>query len=347
MAGPVRLSDVVIPEVYNTYQALNTPELTQFWQAGLVESNPLLDGIARAGGTTAVLPFWKDLDSSEEPDMSNDDPADKAVPGKVGTGRMECRKAFMHKSYSSMDLIKELAGAEPLQHIANRFGTWWTRQYQRRLIATTLGIMRDNVASNGSDMTVDISAMSAGAAIFNGDAVVDAAATMGDAQGAFSAIAVHSAVRTRMVKSDSIVTIQDSKTGLLIEFYKEMRVIVDDSMPVISGTGADRVFLSVLIGSGAFGYGGVTGHAFALGEGTPKNPSYIIRDEQAGNGGGEEIIGERKTTILHPQGFTWVEASTPAMAEFSPVLADLGLAAHWDRVVDRKQAPFAFLLSKA
>jgi hypothetical protein len=344
MAGPVRLSDVVIPEVYNTYQALNTPELTAFWQAGLVEQNALLDGIAQSGGKTAVLPFWKDLDSSEEPDMSNDDPADKATPGKVGTGQMECRKAFMHKSYSSMDLIKELAGAEPIQHIRNRFGTYWARQYQKRLIATTLGVMRSNVAQNASDMTVDISAVGDG--IFNGDAVIDAAATMGDALGNFSAIAVHSAVRTRMVKNREIVTIPDNETGVNIQYYKEMRVIVDDSMPVVSGTGVNRVFLSVLIGSGAFGYGGQSGHAFALGEGTPKKPSYVVREEDAGNGGGEEIIGERKTTILHPQGFTWVESGA-ALAEFSPTNADLALAAHWTRVVDRKQAPFAFLLSKA
>lgn len=349
MAGPVRLSDAVIPEVYLTYQALNTPELTEIWQSGLVASNPLLDGIARTGGKTAVIPFWKDIDSSIEPNMSNDDPTDFATPEKIGSGQMQCRKAFMNKSFSSMDLIVELAGDEPMTHIRNRFGTYWMRQWQRRAIATLLGLYRSNVANNAGDMTVDISAATAPAdQIFNADAVIDANGTLGDASGRLSVIMVHSAVRTRMLKNNEIVYIQDSVTGLNIPTYKGLRVIVDDAMPIISGTGTARVFLSVIMGGSAFGYGGVDGHAFALGEGIPKTPMWVHREEQAGNGGGEEMIGERKTQILHPNGFTWIEGTgADAPTEFSPVLADLGAAKHWGRVVDRKQAPFAFLVSKA
>lgn len=345
MAGPVRLSDAVIPAVYLTYQALNTPELTSIWQSGLVATNPVLNGIARSGGTTAIIPFWKDIDSSIEPNMSNDDPEDLATPEKIGSGQMQCRKAFMNKSFSSMDLIVELAGSEPMTHIRNRFGTYWTRQWQRRAIATLTGLYRLNVASNASDMTIDISAETAPAdQIFNADAVIDASGTMGDAAGSFTAIMVHSQIRQRMLKNNEIVTIQDSVTGLLIELYKGLRVIVDDAMPVLSGTGTNRVYLSVIAGGGAFGYGGVEGHAFALGEGIPKTAAWVTNEEQAGNGGGMEIIGERKTQILHPNGFTWIEGT---LTEFSPVLSDLSAAAHWGRVVDRKQAPFAFLVSKA
>jgi hypothetical protein len=346
----VRLSDAVIPEVYLTYQALNTPELTAFWQAGLVVRNDMMDTIARNGGKEATLPFWNDLDSSIEPNMSNDDPDDKATPNKVGSGQMKCRKAFMNQGYSSMDLIVELAGSDPMQHIRNRFGTYWARQYQRRLIASLRGVMADNIANDNSDMTIDISAEAGNAAIFNADAVIDAAGTMGDAQmngGRFSAIAVHSKIHTRMVKNNEIVTIQDSVTGLFIPTYKEMRVIVDDALVI--GSGASAVYFSVLIGAGFFGYGSQLGNLFAEGEGIPRTPVAIERDERAGNGGGEETIWERKTTILHPQGFSWTDAegTADALTEFSPTLADLIKAAHWNRVVQRKQAPVAFLLSKA
>lgn len=348
MAGPVRLSDVVIPEVYMTYQALNTPELTAIFQSGIIATNDLLNGIARSGGTTAVVPFWQDLDSSLEPDMTNDDPADFATPDKVGTGQMKCRKAFMHKAWASMDLIVELSGAEPLQHIRNRFGTYWVRQWQRRVIAMTIGLYRANLAKNGGDMIIDIGAEAGASAVFNADAVIDASGTMGDAAGKFSAIMVHSNVRQRMLKNNEIEYVKDSEGRLVMELYKSLRIIVDDAMPVLSGAGADRVYLSVLMGGGAFGYGSVDGHAFALGEGIPKNPSYVEREELAGNGGGEEIIGERKTQILHPQGFTWDEPTgADALTEFSPTLADLVKAAPWRRVVSRKQVPFAFLVSKA
>ena len=73
-------------------------------------------------------------------------------------------------------------------------------------------------------------------------------------------------------------------------------------------------------------------------------PAYVERVELAGNGGGQDIIGERKTWVLHPFGFSWVEGT---LVEFSPTLADLRSATHWNRVVDRKQVPMAFIRSKA
>lgn len=346
----VRLSDVVIPEVYLGYQALNTPELTAFWQAGLVVRTELMDTIARTGGKQVTLPFWKDLDSSIEPNMSNDDPADMAVPNKVGTGTMTARKAFMNQGFSSMDLIGELSGSEPLQHIRNRFGTYWARQYQRRLIASLKGILADNIANDSGDMVVNISAAAGELARFNSTAAIDAAATMGDAldSSGFGAIAVHSAIRTKMVKDQDIIYIPDAQGKLTIQTYKGMRVIVDDALVYSGAAGADRIYMSVLIGTGFFGFGSEIGSCFAAGEGVPMMPVEVEREARAGNGGGMETIWERKTTILHPYGWSWTDPTGgDALTEFSPVLTDLAKAAPWNRVVDRKQAPIAFVLSKA
>jgi hypothetical protein len=241
-----------------------------------------------------------------------------------------------------MDLVQELVGESPLQHVRNRFGTYWTRQSQRRLIATCVGLLADNVANDGGDMTVDISAEAGDAAKFSDDAFIDAAYTMGDHVDSIRAIAVHSQIEAKMVKNDDIEFIRDSEGALVMKTYKGRAVIVDDSLPV-SGTGADRVYTSVLFGTGAIGFGGVEGHAFAVGEGVPKNAAFVEREEQAGSGGGMEVIGERKTWVLHPFGFEWIEGT---IAEFSPELADLRLASHWNRVVDRKNVPMAFIKSK-
>src|SRR5690606_28352456 len=137
----------------------------------------------------------------------------------------------------------------------------------------------------------------------------------------------------------------DSQGNLTIATYKGLRVIVDDSMPILSGSGTTAVYLSVLFGGGAFGFGGVEGHAFAFGEGIPKTPVEMERVAAAGNGGGMETLWQRKTWAIHPLGFTWVEESDPVMVEMSPTLADLRKADHWDRVVHRKQVPMAFITS--
>lgn len=344
-----RLSDAVIPQVYQTYAALNSPEKTGFFRAGLVTTNPLMNEIARNGGKNSVLPFWRDLDASIEPNYSNDDPADIAVPNKIGSAQMNARKAFLNQGFAAMDLVAELAGSDPMQRIRNRFGVYWERQWNRRLIATLQGIYADNVANDSGDMVVNIGALAGSAAIFNKDAVIMASGTMGDSQGDFRAIAVHSKIYNRMLRNNEIAMIPPADGGLAMPNYAGLTVIVDDNLPIVSGTGADALYLSVLIGTGAFGYGSAEGSAFALGEGIPMTPVAIERKEDAGNGGGMEVIWERKTIILHPQGFSWndLDGTANALTEFSPTLADLRLAVHWDRIVTRKDVPFAFLVSKA
>ncbi len=340
----IRLSDVFIPSVYGSYTAVNNPETSAFVQAGIARIDPTLDAITRGAGKTFVVPFWKDIDPSLEPNYSNDDPADMAVPYGIQTGTMTARKSWLNQAFGEMDLVVELSGADPLQHVKNRFGTYWTRVQERRLIATCVGVMADNIANDNGDMVVDVSGNAGDAGVFGSGTFIDAAYTMGDQVESLTAIAVHSAIDARMVKNDEIDSIRDSEGRIIMRQYKGRAVVVDDSLPV-SGTGANRVFTSILFGGGAIGFAGIAGSAFALGEGIPKVAAEIDRTALAGNGGGMESIIERKTWLLHPFGFEWIEGT--GMVEFSPQYSDLRLAAHWNRVVDRKQVPMAFIKSRA
>jgi hypothetical protein len=340
----IRLSDVFIPGVYASYSSINNPETSAFVRAGIMVSDPTLNAIARGGGKTFVVPFWKDIDPTIEPNYSNDDPADIAVPYGITSGTMTARKAWLNQGFGEMDLVVELAGSDPLQHVRNRFGTYWQRAQERRLIATMVGVMNDNVLNDAGDMTVDISAGVGDAAVFGSNAFIDAVYSAGDQADNFTGIAVHSLIEARMVKNDEIDTVADSTGAIVRRTYKGRTVITDDSLPV-SGAGANRVFTSVLFGSSAIGFAGLDGHAFAMGEGVPKVAAEIDRTPTAGSGGGMESIWERKTWMIHPFGYEWIEGT--GMVELSPTLADLRLAAHWNRVVDRKSVPLAFIKSKA
>lgn len=339
----IRLSDAFIPSVYGTYTAVNNPETSAFVQAGVIAQSPFLNTMIAGAAKSFVVPFWQDIDPTIEPNYSNDDPNDLAVAQKIGSGTMTARKTWVNQSFGEMDLVAELAGSDPLQHVKNRFGTYWTRQQERRLIATCVGVIADNIANDGGDMGIDISGGVGDVAKFNSDAFVDASYTMGDQVENIRAIAIHSMVAARLDKNNEIETIRDSDGNILLKSYKGRAVIVDDSLPV-SGVGADRIYTSFLYGAGAVGFAGIEGHAFAMGEGLPKVPAWVEREEQSGNGGGSETIGERHTWMLHPFGFEWIEGT---LTEFSPTLADLRLAAHWNRVVARKNVPFAFIKSKA
>ena len=331
-----RLTDVIIPEVYLGYDAVNSPEKTAFFESGVLVNSATLNGLANSGGETFNIPFWKDLDSTVEANLSSSDPAVYAAALKLSTAKMIGRVISLNQWYSNSDLANELSGADANQHVRNRFGTYWMRQFQRKLIAVTNGVLADNVASNSGDMVVNVAAESTAAQTaatkWSRANFTSAVFTMGDASENITAVGVHSAVLKQMVDADDIDYIPDSLGKLTIPTFMGKRVIVDDGLTVKAGTTSGLKYTTILFGAGAFAYG----------NGSPLNPVETKRDEMAGNGGGVEYIGERKTWMIHPFGYQ--NTGTPA-GEGGFTNAELALATTWSRCVDRKSVNLAFLIT--
>lgn len=330
----IRLSDIIDTTVYQDLAPVNNPEKTAFFESGIAIREPLFDQISGAAGKIAELPFWNDLDPDQEPNYSNDDPADEATPQNANQGEQIARKAFMNQGYSAMDLAREIAmGDDALQHVRNRFGTYWMRQWQRRLIATVRGIEADNAANDGGDMIHDIASESVAGqgvgTLWSQGAFINAAYTMGDMVDGVTALAVHSQVAQQITEQNGAEDVRDSEGNLLYRAYLGRRIIVDDQLPAVAGATDGVKYLSVLMGPGAIGYG----------EAPAETPVEVDRNPRAGNGGGQEEIWERNKWIVHPLGFQ----NTGAPAGDSFTLAELRAAAAWDRVVERKNVPMAFL----
>ena len=229
-----------------------------------------------------------------------------------------------------MNLASELAGSDALARIQDRTTAYWDRQLQRRLIASLNGVLADNIANDGGDMVFDISDETGDAAKFNPSAVIDAAGTLGDSMDLVRGIAMHSDLYRQALKADLIEFVAPSVGSLRMPTYRGLAVFIDDSMPLVGG-----VYTSALFGAGAVGYG-VTAPSKAAGTEIENKPS-------AGNGGGQEILHSRVNLAVHPAGFTWKETT---VASESPTIAELGLAVNWDRVLERKAIPLAFLRTK-
>jgi len=336
-----QLSDIIDVTVFQDLPSVNSPEKTAFFESGVVVRNNLLDSIASAAGKSAELPFWKDLDATSAPNLSNDDPASLATPDKIVQGDQITRKAFLNKGWSVADLASELAmKPKTMDRIRERTDAYWMRQWQRRLIATSNGVLASNVAANDGDMVHSVAANTATAtSVFTRANFTSAViGTMGDAYDQLSAIAVHSMVYKRMVDNDDIDFIPDSQGNMTIPTFLGNRVIVDDSLPVDPNGSNAAKYTSVIFGAGAFGYG----------EGSPEVPVEIEREARQGNGGGVETLWTRKTWVLHPFGFaqkTSGSGSTAVPAADSYSIAELALAASWERVVERKNVPMAFLVT--
>ena len=332
----VQLADIIDVTIFQDLAPVNDPEMTAFYQSGIVRRTPLFDALASAAGKTAELPFWNDIDPTSEANISSDNPATIGTAEKITQGEQITRKAMLNKGWSASDLASELAmGPNAMQHMRNRSDAYWTRQWQRRLIASADGVLADNVANDGSDMVHDVASESiAGQSVatkFSRGNFTSAAFTLGDAFENTGAIAVHSAVYKQMVDGDDIDFIPDSQGRMTIPTFMGKRVIVDDGMTVTAGGTDGFKYTTVLFGEGAFGWG----------EGTPNVPVEVEREASQGNGGGVETLWTRKTQIIHPAGFQSI--GTPSADSFT--LAELRTAAVWDRVVDRKNVPLAYLIT--
>jgi hypothetical protein len=333
-----RLTDVIVPETFTAYVVQNTLQKTALIQSGAVVPNSAITDQLRAGAESFNIPYWLDLGDTEA-NIVNDDPAVFSTPLKLTSGKQIVRKSFLHNSWAAMNLASELSGDDALKRIQDRTVAYWDRQAQRRLIASLQGMLADNVTTNSSDMVHDITGQAGNAALFSAAAVIDAAGTLGDRMDGLTAIGMHSVIYKRALANDLIATIPDSQGGF-IKTFRGMGVIVDDGLPVVNIEPDEEepeilAYTSVLFGPGAFGYG-VTEPRIAAGTEVENLPS-------AGKGGGQQILHTRINLALHPLGYQWKEAS---VAGASPTIAELAAASNWDRVVERKAVPLAFLLTK-
>lgn len=344
----VRIADIYNPLVFNGAVQEAQIELNAFLASGVMVTDPTVSALAQGPGNIGELPFFEGLgmpapDGTNEPNYTTDNPATGVTHAKISSRKMVYRKAFMHRSWSTMDLAKEIALQDPAQAITNRIGAYWATNNQNRLIQSALGVYADNLANDGGDMIFSIYQNVAAGSItdamrISGDAVISAKATMGDAANALTAIAMHSVIYTRLQRQNLIETVNTvgrSGAQITIETYLGYRVIVDDAMPAIPNAGTPFAveYTSILFSAGAF----------AFGQGTPEVPSELDRDPEAGAGGGQDIIHTRDTNIIHPAGF---EFDSTLVAGQSATYAELAAATQWNRVyAERKNIGMAFLVT--
>ena len=335
----VQLVDIYEPTAFNAAVQESAIELNTLLSSGILIQDPRIDAMVEVGGMVGELPNFNPL-TNDEPDYTTDNPAVDSTPANIDSATQIYRLVNQHKSWSTMDLARQLALEDPLGAITNRIGLYFATNTQNRLISSSLGIMADNIANDSSDMVVDIfleTLVGQDATNFiHADAVIDAMATLGDAAGKVKAIAIHSVVYTTLQKLNLITYIPDARGEINIPTYLGLRVLVDDGLPVRVGTTSGFVYTSILFGEGAFGYG--TTAALV--------PSELDRKPAAGNGGGQDILHYRFNEIIHPQGFAF--ASANQTQGISATRAHLELAAEWDRTyTERKNIPLAFLRTNA
>jgi len=347
----VRVSDVVVPELFAAYVATMTEQKSALIDSGVVVRDPALDGFLAGGGSIFNSPSWRDTDDDSNilPDrVSSDNPATIAVPANIQTNQERSTRLSRNQSWKTMDLAAALAGDDPTSAIAGRVAAYWRRRLQAAFVATWTGIFADNaqvapnddprptVTNNAAqdDLTVDISgAFVPGVTDFSAEAFIDAVTTAGDSQSDFSAVMMHSIVYSKAQKNNLIDFIPDSGNPMAadIPVFLGRRVIVDDSMPNAAGQ-----FDTWIFGTAASRWG----------IGNPKVPAEVDRVPSQGNGGGGEELFSRIEWALHPAGHRFL-GGVVANSDGGPTNVEIADGVNnWARAFpERKQIKAARLVT--
>lgn len=330
----VQLANIYNPLTFARRAQEAQTRLNRFAAAGILARDPLLAAQVAGGGNMGELPFFKPL-TVDEPNYSSDNPAVFSTPAGLTNAKMRFRGASRNKSWSTMDLARELALEDPVGAITGSIGHYWASDDEKRLIAMCRGIQADNAANDAGDMIIDIATDAVGAPVaaekVGGEAVIDVLQTLGDHSFKVNTIAMHSVPFATLQKAKLIEYIPVDGVDISIPTYLGKRVVVDDSLPAIAG--ANRIkYTSILFGGAVFG----------MADGKVMVPSEIDRIPDSGNGGGQDVIYSRVHNFIHPAGFDFTSA---AVAAQSATYAELATATNWDRKVDRKLIPLAFLVT--
>jgi len=301
-----KISNIIVPSVFNPYVIQETVRLDAFVQAGIVVNDPSLDALALSGGVLLNMPYWNDLDGDSE-ELS--DSASLTV-NAITAGQDQARLHMRGKAWGVNDLAKALSGDDPMSVIGSKVAKYWIGERSKAVFKSLKGIETTLTGSN----VYDISAGAGAAAVISVGSALDAKQLLGDNAKKLTGIAMHSATFTKLQKNNEIDMVPDSETKVEIPFYLGYRVIVDDLCPVTSG-----VYTTYLFGQGAFG----------LGNGAAPVPTEDDRDSLAG----EDILINRQHFILHPRGVKWTEASVVGK---TPTFAEIATGSNWSKVYDTK-----------
>lgn len=308
-----RLSNIIVPEVWNPYVVNRTMELSNLWSSGIVQNIPELEGFQGSGGNTVNMPFWQDL-SGESEVLSATGTALSVNP--ITSAQDQAVIQFRGKAWGVNELAAALAGDDPMRAIGNLVAGWWARDMQRIVKNILAGVFSSaTMASN----VHDISGVANGQGI-SAVGMLDAFQRLGDASDSVSAIIMHSATRTQLLKDDLIEFVPASQGEAMLPTFMGKRIIVDDGM-TSSGSGATTVYDTFIFGPGALGY--------ATGSNGRITETETDRDSLAG----EDYLINRRAFILHPRGVKYGGAAVGG----GPDNATLATAASWTKVWDAKQ----------
>ena len=327
-----KLTNVVVPEIYNAYFQENFVGRSRFFRSGVIQNSAEIASLLNGGGSTFELPFTQQITATP------------AIPAETGsqtvnamsTAQETIRRQMRTTAFGTNAIATIFSGSNQLQNIMSQFTDMWAADYDKAAIYTMQGIINDNLTNDSGDLVHDIS--DEATPNISDSRIIQTMAKMGEngvargdnLNGSFSAIVMHSNVYNYLVDQDAITFVAISGQLRPLDFYKGLQVIVDDNC-IQQSESSGYAYTTLLLKPGALQVG-FSGNGYG-------SISYN-RVEDRGMGVDEIFL--RTVFAIHSPCFAWVGAS---MAGLSPTNNELAKAANWNRVASYAQnAKFCALI---
>ncbi|MBT2244571.1 hypothetical protein JQK15_13585 [Sphingobium sp. BHU LFT2] len=266
--------------------------------SGVAVTGPEVELLMSGGAQVQRLNFVNKVDTTAF-NHSSDDFDEKGATGKITAEPYQALRIDANWGWAYTDLVKiitkydiksgTLAGAIPM---------YWSEVGENMAVASMKGALA-KATTLTSGVVTDA---------FNPDAFIDAAATMDDPR-AQKTLFVSRKTYAKLQKLQRNDFIAPSAANLNIGRFEGYNLIITEAF------GDNK---SVVATEGAL--------VFATGVTPGLIPMEIIRDGNAGNGGGGEILRTRMSLVAgHPQGFSYT-------GPLKPSLVQLATASNWTKV---------------
>jgi hypothetical protein len=305
-------------------------------QSGIAASDPVITQLANEGGRTMELPFWDDLDTSNDLETGTDTDDEVTAYG-ITSNKDVAVKMFFNYAWNAAPLIKyaNTGKADPAKFIVERVANWWNTKYQQLMLSILTGVFSDStIASNlSNDISTEDGDNATSDNLVSLDSIDDTRFLLGDRYGNFTAIAIHSTVFQRLRRLNLIDMVPQSDQKLDISMYNGLAVLVDDNMTTEDGSTSGTKYISYLFGRGAFATADI-----ALAE--PNLEWY--REPTKGTGSGSDTFITRRGMVLHPRGIAWAGSITSGNG--GPTIAQLE-ADNWTQAYQTKNIKIARMIT--
>ncbi len=298
----------IVPNKFGEYILNRTTDKSTLVRSGIFTSDQVLRRLINGmpqGGRFIEMPMFNALENS-----------------------ISATILMRQKAWGATDLARVYGGADPMAAIGNLLSDWWIQKEQKIIKSILTGLLDVNSGCL-KDHMVDISTTPS-ANYIDVNTTLDTKQVMGDAADKLGVVFMHSATYTSLQKQQQITTEYSSDLKVNIIRYLGYQVIVDDDMPVDSGS-----YTTYFIGKGAF----------AREDGTLEG--FITIETDRDKLAGQDVLINRRALVIHPLGCSWnTRATLTTATDKYPANVDLAKPENWTLGVDHKKVPIVALKHK-